>query len=759
MTETMVYKEDLPRSLEEQCRNSLRDDESVIIVASTDLSEDLRFEERWLIVTDQRLMLFDNEGGKSVETIELVDAQAATVEELVGAGRMNIEIGNEHFEFLRYTPTQREKFIRIARGIDQLINKNAFEMDSEVESIRCEKCGRLLPERNGICTSCPKRLAMLQRVMKYMFPFKTRVVLMVAISLLYTLAELGPPYIMKHIIDDVLVNTGEGITEDILMLLYLLVGAFAVVRLISYVLEIFGQRLSMWLGGRVTVAIREDLYENLSRLEMKFYNKRKIGALISRVSNDTESMMNFLVDGVPYLITNMLLLIGILVLLFLTSWKLTLLVLIPIPLMVVGGWFFWIRLIRAYRTKYYRWSKLIGLASEMLYSVRLVKTFVQEKREMHRFSSDNEGVFSGDYESEKEVALFFGTVRMLTSSGLILVWYFGGSEIIDETLSLGALMMFISYLWMLYEPLQWFGELNSWSSRAMSGAEKVFEVIDTPAETEDLATPITITRMKGEVKFQNAFFGYDVGEFVLKEIDLHVKPGEMIGLVGKSGSGKTTMANLLCRFYDLDEGILSIDDVPIRDIRLEDLRRQIGVVLQESFFFSGTIAENIRYSTPDATIEQVMAASRTANAHDFICGKPDGYDTQIGENGKGLSGGEKQRVSIARAILHNPRILILDEATSSVDSHTEKLIQEAIGNLVKGRTTFAIAHRLSTLRRADRLVVLDDGKIVETGTHTELMNMKGHFFRMVETQRGSNAVMAVGGGKNDSARRSNGHPS
>ena len=199
--------------------------------------------------------------------------------------------------------------------------------------------------------------------------------------------------------------------------------------------------------------------------------------------------------------------------------------------------------------------------------------------------------------------------------------------------------------------------------------------------------------------------------------------------------------------------------MPIRDIRLEDLRRQIGVGLQESFFFSGTIAENIRYSTPDATIEQVMAASRTANAHDFICGKPDGYDTQIGENGKGLSGGEKQRVSIARAILHNPRILILDEATSSVDSHTEKLIQEAIGNLVKGRTTFAIAHRLSTLRRADRLVVLDDGKIVETGTHTELMNMKGHFFRMVETQRGSNAVMAVGGGKNDSARRSNGHPS
>lgn len=759
MTETISYKEDMPRPLNEQCRNSLRDDESVIIAAATDLSEDLRFEERWLVVTDQRLMRFDQETGSFAESIELEDARSASVEELVGACRLNIEIGNEQFEFLRYTPTQREKFSRIAQGIDQLIKKKSFKMDSQHLRIRCEKCGRLLPERNGICTSCPNRLAMLRRVMKYMIPFKARVVLMVVISLIYTLAELGPPYIMKHIIDDVLVNTDGGVAKDGFMLLYMLVGAFAVIRLISYVLEIFAQRLSMWLGGRVTVAIREELYQNLSRLDMKFYNKRKVGTLISRVANDTESMMNFLVDGVPYIVTNMLLLIGIVVLLFLTSWQLTLLVLVPIPLMVIGGWFFWMRMIRAYRTKYYRWSKLIGLASEMLYSVRLVKTFVQEKREMLRFNSDNEGVFRGDYESEKEAALFFGTVRMLTSSGLILVWYFGGSAIIDETLSLGALMMFISYLWMLYEPLQWFGELNTWSSRAMSGAEKVFEIIDTPAETEDLEEPVTMTGMKGEVKFENACFGYDIGALVLEAIDLHVRPGEMIGLVGKSGSGKTTMANLLCRFYDVDEGMLSIDDVPIRDIRLEDLRSQIGVVLQDSFFFSGTIVENLRYSSPDATIEQVFAASRMANAHDFICGKPDGYDTHIGENGKGLSGGEKQRLAIARAILHNPRILILDEATSSVDTHTEKLIQEAIGNLVKGRTTFAIAHRLSTLRRADRLVVLDEGRIVETGTHTDLMDMKGHFYRMVETQRGSTAVMAVGGGKNDPNNRSNGHHS
>ena len=768
MTDTATtYEERMPDALVDRCRKALREGESIRIAAATDLSEDLRFEERWLVVTDQRLMRFDTNGsgaGNRDASIEFSDARSAAVEELVGSGRINVVIGNEEVEVIRYTPSERAKFARIARGIDQLIKKEPVNMQGEVDRSRCERCNRLLPEPNGICSACTNRLAMMGRIARYALPFKGRLALMVFLSLLFTLAELGPPYIMRIIIDDVLVDPGAGpagdaTTGDPFALLYLLVGAYAVIRLLSFVLEIFKDRLSVWLGGRVIVAVREDLYENLSRLSMKFYNKRQVGSLISRVSNDTESMMWFLVDGVPYILTNLLLLVGILVLLFVTSWQLTLLVLIPIPLLVIGGGFFWVRLIRAFRTKYYRWGKLVGMAGEMLSSVRVVKTFVQEKREMRRFRSSNEGVFQGDYESEKEAAVFFSTVSMLTSSGLILVWYYGGSAVIDDTFTPGALMMFIAYLWMLYEPLRWFGELNTWSSRAMSGAEKVFEIVDTPAETEDRDDPVEMKDVRGEVEFSDVVFAYEPGKPVLHDINLNVQPGEMIGLVGKSGSGKTTMTNLLCRFYDIDEGGLMIDGVPIRDISLEDLRRQIGVVLQDSYFFSGSVAENIRYSSPDASFEQVMRAARTANAHDFICAKPDGYDTQIGENGKELSGGEKQRIAIARAIIHDPRILILDEATSSVDTHTEKLIQEAIANLVKGRTTFAIAHRLSTLRRADRLVVLDAGKIVETGTHEELLNMKGHFYRMVETQRASTEVMAVGGGRSDPNRDANGHTS
>lgn len=758
---TTTYKERMPDALADRCREALREGESVRIAAATDLTEDLRFEERWLLVTDQRLLRFDSNGagtGNGDSSIELSDARSAAVEELVGSGRINVVIGNEDVEVIRYTPSQRAKFARIARGIDQLIKDDPVDMQGEVDKTRCDRCGRLLPEPNGICSACTNRLAMMARIARYAVPFKAKLALMVFLSFLFTLAELGPPYIMRLIID-VLDDPDAGASADPFSFLYLLVGAFAVIRLVSFVLEIFKDRLSVWLGGRVIVSVREDLYENLSRLSMKFYNKRQVGSLVSRVSNDTESMMWFLVDGVPYILTNLLLLVGILVLLFVTSWQLTLLVLIPIPLLVTGGWFFWNRLIRAFRTKYYRWGKLVGMAGEMLSSVRVVKTFVQEKREMRRFRSSNEGVFRGDYESEKEAAVFFSTVSMLTSSGLILVWYYGGSDRIDGTLTTGALIMFIAYLWMLYEPLRWFGELNTWSSRAMSGAEKVFEIVDTPAETEDRDDPVEMKDMRGEVEFNDVVFAYEAGKPVLHDISLHVQPGEMIGLVGKSGSGKTTMTNLLCRFYDIDEGSLMIDGVPIRDIGLEDLRRQIGVVLQDSYFFSGTVAENIRYSSPDASFERVMRAARTANAHDFICAKPDGYDTQIGENGKELSGGEKQRIAIARAIIHDPRILILDEATSSVDTHTEKLIQEAIANLVKGRTTFAIAHRLSTLRRADRLVVLDAGRIVETGTHEELLDMKGHFYRMVETQRASTAVMAVGGSKADPNRGANGHTS
>jgi ATP-binding cassette subfamily B protein len=346
-------------------------------------------------------------------------------------------------------------------------------------------------------------------------------------------------------------------------------------------------------------------------------------------------------------------------------------------------------------------------------------------------------------ETDRNWSIFFATTGLVTGLGVAAVWLFGGQEVIGGDLTLGTLLAFYSYMWLLYGPLQWFGQVNSWMTRAFAGAERIFEVIDTPTEAYEDPDAVPMPDMQGRVTFRKATFGYDKSKPVLREIELDVAPGEMIGLVGKSGVGKTTTVNLIARFYDVDHGGIEIDGVDLRKIRLEDLRRQIGLVLQEPFLFSGTIAENIGYGRPGASFEEIVEAAKAANAHAFIVAKPDGYDTQVGERGARLSGGERQRVSLARAILHNPRILILDEATSSVDVQTEKQIQEAIARLVQKRTTFAIAHRLSTLRNADRLVVLDAGRVVEVGTHQELLERQGHFYNLVQLQQQVSQIIEV----------------
>jgi ATP-binding cassette subfamily B protein len=388
------------------------------------------------------------------------------------------------------------------------------------------------------------------------------------------------------------------------------------------------------------------------------------------------------------------------------------------------------------------YSSLSTFAQENLAGSRVVKAFVQEKGEWSKFETRNNDLAEAGMTADKFWIRAENTVGLLVGLGPLINWGYGGYLMLTGEITLGTVMAMQILLWQVYGPLQWFGQLNNWFSRAMAGAERIFEVIDAQPEGYDKKDAVVMPNMRGDVTFDNVRFGYDKSNPVLKGIDLDVKAGEMIGLVGKSGAGKSTTINLLCRFYESDAGSLKVDGVDVKDIALEDLRRHIGIVLQEPFLFNGTIADNIRYGKPDATLEDVMEAARAACCHDFIVAKPDGYDTQVGEKGGKLSGGEKQRVSIARAILHNPRILILDEATSSVDVETEKKIQVAIGNLTKGRTTFAIAHRLSTLRNADRLVVIDKGKIAEVGTHEELIAQKGIFYSLVETQKQTSKAIA-----------------
>jgi len=346
---------------------------------------------------------------------------------------------------------------------------------------------------------------------------------------------------------------------------------------------------------------------------------------------------------------------------------------------------------------------------------------------------------------ERFWATLFPLLSFLSSLGLLIVWYVGGRQVIGGAMKPGVLLAFIAYLGMFYGPMRFLSHVGDWLARALASAERIFEILDSDPDVPDADDVVQMPHIRGHVELHDVTFGYDVHKPVLKNINLDVPEGEMIGLVGKSGAGKSTTINIICRFYDVQGGDICVDGVDIRRISQTDLRSQIGVVLQDTFLFNDTILENIRYAKPDASPEQIMTAAKMANAHDFILKKPDGYDTIVGERGASLSAGERQRVAIARAVLHNPRILILDEATSSVDTDTEKQIQDAIARLVRGRTTFAIAHRLSTLRNADRLVVLKDGEVHEVGTHDELIEKKGEFYRLVEMQREMSKITEIQG--------------
>ncbi len=648
----------------------------------------------------------------------------------VGSAFFQVRVNGVYLDLVRYTNSKREFFGRAALQIERLIAGNALQPEALTRrsEVICPTCGLPLPSRGVPCSQCNAGHGIFLRAFGLMRAYYPRLVALLAMMLAGVGLDLLPPLLTRTLVDRVLVPHKET------HLLPYILGGLMVASLARNLLSIFIGRLSAVISTRITRELRERLEQKLVSLSVDYYNRHSVGSLMSRVLWDVEYFQGFVVQVSQGFLLNLMLVLGIGTMLFTMNWQLASLVIVPIPFVVVGTIYFWKHIHPIYYRVNESQSKMSQLLSGLLSGIRLVKSFGQEEEEHKRFQRSAATMRENRNLLETSVATFNPIMGFLFGLGGLIIWYAGGRQVLGDKITLGTLMAFFSYLGMFYGPVSALSMFSNWVTGFLSAGQRIFDVLDASVTVQDPESPVAVPRIRGEIEFKDVVFGYDPYHPILKGVSFRIQPGQFVGVVGKSGSGKTTLVNLINRFYDVQQGQVLVDGVDVRDMRQEDLHRDIALVLQEPFLFSATIAQNIAYGRPDATFADIVDASKAANAHDFITRRAGAYDTKLGEQGAGLSGGERQRISIARALLCDPRILILDEATSSVDTESEQEIQRALATLCKGRTTIAIAHRLSTLKNADWIYVVDQGRIAESGTHDQLMELGGIYHRLVKIQ-------------------------
>ena len=735
----------------QQLEKAIPETERLLFVIVGDLNLGSRYDRSVLAVTDQRIYGFDSEFPNGVRTHEYGKVRRAYVKRYYGNAvlvfsmddpeREFVDLTKEYTNFIRFSYKVASLydaaavFIQsVAAGEDLEEGLRAVEAAFEKQFCVCPKCGRTLIRPGAQCMNCQSKNKIVQKLGKYVLPHKKLLLICLVLSVITTAVSLVSPYMTKLLVDDVLPKGDKsGLSMCVLMLLSSYLIQYGVGAIRSYLLKV--------CGDRMVADLRNDVYKKAQQLPMRFYDRTSTGSVINRISGDTSTIQAFVLRVTQEVVVQFFLLIGITVIMFAMNWQLTLLSLVPVPFVVMGSRTFGKKIRPFYRRIWRRWSAVTSILTDNIPGIRVIKAFTNEKRSVETFTAYNREWLKTDIKASRITTLFPNVVGFVVTCGSLLIWGVGGNLVIDAPgfISAGLLVSFISYTSMFYGPVNFFANFNDSYQNALNSAERLLDIIDAEPEA-DFAKGVHPEKLKGRIEFKNVSFSFDRSKKTLSNVSLTIEPGDIVGIVGTTGAGKSTLINLLMRYYDHYDGQILMDGMDIRDIDMEFYRSEIGYVQQEPMMFHDTIYKNISYGSEHAQVEEVIHAAEVANAHEFIARLPDGYDTVLGERGTGLSGGERQRLSIARAVLKNPSILFLDEATASVDSETEALIQDAIDRLIHGRTTLMIAHRLSTLRKANKIIVVDKGEILEMGSPEELMARKGKYYKLIQIQTMSDQI-------------------
>ncbi|MBE5868439.1 MAG: ABC transporter ATP-binding protein [Lachnospiraceae bacterium] len=654
-----------------------------------------------------------------------------------------------------FSNTRAAAFRQLCKILEKIRKKEEIlpdDLDISKGKEACPKCGMLYPDQDRkVCPKCMDKRSILLRVISYFKPYKAKLAVMIFCYLGTAVLNLIWPYLSGTVLYDRVLARDD----SFLTMLHLPAGRFATALIVLAITMLITKITIQFLGilqgvltariaPEVIAKIKSQVFSSMGQLSISFFTKRQTGGLMTRISNDAEEISQFFIDGIPYFFINVGTLMTTAVIMFILDPLLALVSVFLMPFLIIISRRMLPHLWHYYGKRHRSNRRLNGQMNENFTGARVVKAFGQEEQEMSRFSKNNQKVRTSELDLARYDNKFYVLYSTVENSITFLVWAVGGAMIISgSSIELGMLITFTGYVGQMKGPLDFLSRILRWYTNCMNSAQRLFEIMDAVPEVKEVPEPLRPDAFRGEIELKGVTFSYEPNKPILKNVSFRVKAGQVFGIVGRSGSGKSTLVNLISRLYDPQEGEVLVDGINVKQYGFKELRKNVAMVSQETYIFMGTVAENIAYARPEVSRKEIILAAMQAGAHDFICRMPEGYDTVLGSSSRSLSGGEKQRISIARAILADPKILILDEATSAVDTETELAIQRSLERLEKGRTVLSIAHRLSTLRNATHLIVLEEGRITESGTHEELLAKQGTYYKLSQLQTKALAMRGI----------------